>query len=166
MPQVHRVEVDPCNRIKIHVLDTYGLKQKHLVCPFPSTLKSPRCISWKGILINRPLRLIEDLLCDPVTENAVVGVAPVAGTVIEVHPRPGVTDPEAEAVEFAAQRLLGSSPNVRTGTRYDFASHDPAAASDLARRALANEVIQEVHAAAPSRSLPSRPPEFEVREVA
>ena len=113
-------------------------------------------------------RLIEDLLCDPVTENAVVGVAPVAGTVIEVHPRPGVTDPEAEAVEFAAQRLLGSSPNVRTGTRYDFASHDPAAASDLARRALANEVIQEVHDAPlhPEAFRVAPPREFEVREVA
>ncbi|MEC8065601.1 MAG: phosphoribosylformylglycinamidine synthase subunit PurS [Planctomycetota bacterium] len=169
MPQVHRVEVrslqpdqDPRARHVRSEAQALGL-------PVPEHVEVASVYLLEGDLDQPAIdRLIEDLLCDPVTETAVVGIAPVAGTVIEVHPRPGVTDPEAEAVEFAAHRLLGSSPNVRTGTRYDFASHEPAAAADLARRALANEVIQEVHAAPHHpeafRVAPAR--EFEVREVA
>ena len=114
MPQVHRVEVrslqpdqDPRARHVRSEAQALGL-------PVPEHVEVASVYLLEGDLDQPAIdRLIEDLLCDPVTETAVVGIAPVAGTVIEVHPRPGVTDPEAEAVEFAAQRLLGSSPNVR-----------------------------------------------------
>ena len=168
MPQVHRVEVralhpdqDPRVRHVQSEAEALGLR-------VPEHVEVASVYLLEGDLDQPAVdRLIEELLCDPVTERAVVGVAPVVGTVIEVHPRPGVTDPEAEAVEFAAQRLLGASPNVRTGTRYDFTSHEPAVAADLARRALANEVIQEVHTEPhhPAAFRVAPPREFAVREV-
>ena len=88
------------------------------------------------------------LLTDPILETSVVGHVPAqAGDrVIEVHPLPGVMDPGAQTVRDMVRELAGT-PNVRvvTGTRYDLAGVDAPAAERLARRLLANPVIESVH---------------------
>ena len=87
-----------------------------------------------------------ELLCDPVTESHVVGAStPLADSMIEVHPLPGVMDPEALAVEIAIQNLLGTTVRVQTGTRYDFHGIDTNTASSIAYRCFANTVVHCVH---------------------
>jgi len=97
-------------------------------------------------------RLADELLSDPVLETAEVtaqGEAPVApapaASTIEIHPLPGVMDPDAEAVELAIRALLGREANVRTGIRYDFHGVESATARAIAERALANRVIHAIH---------------------
>ncbi len=90
------------------------------------------------------------LLADPVTETAVTGASPVppitAGSVVEVHPLPGVMDPVAQSVESAIRDLVGVSAQVSTGWRYDLTGVSAEHAAKLARRLLANPVIQRVEA--------------------
>ncbi|MHC4416660.1 MAG: phosphoribosylformylglycinamidine synthase subunit PurS [Planctomycetota bacterium] len=91
-------------------------------------------------------RLADELLADPVTETATVGAAPPrADAVIEVHPRPGVMDPDAEAIESAIRAMLGVEVQVRTARRYDFHGTDPSTARLVAERSLANGVIHAIH---------------------
>ena len=82
MPQVHRVEVRLHNRIKIHVLDTYGLEAEALGLPVPEHVEVASVYLLVGSFDQPAIeRLIEDLLCDPVTENAGWGCTS-GGTVI------------------------------------------------------------------------------------
>lgn len=108
-------------------------------------------------------RLTQALLADPVTQEATVGAAPPRGTaLIEVHPLPGVMDPDADAVELAIRTMLGVEASVRTGVRYDFHGGDPARARHIAERSLANSVIQQIHDAP---YLPDRFPVAAARQV-
>jgi phosphoribosylformylglycinamidine synthase II len=70
-----------------------------------------------------------------------------AGTVVTVLPRPEVMDPVIESVTLAARDLgLHNLEVLRTGRRYLFAEEmSPGFLQQLARKALANEVIEEVH---------------------
>ena len=91
-------------------------------------------------------RVAEELLADPVSEQVFIGAAPPAGdALIEVHPLPGVMDPDAEAVERAVRAMLGIDVAVRTGRRYDFYGTDPATARAVAEQCLANPVIHAIH---------------------
>ncbi len=93
-------------------------------------------------------RLRARLLTDPVLEESVVGATPprVGDRIVEVHPLPGVMDPAAQTVRDAVRELTGSRDiEVTTGTRYDLAGVDEAGAEALARRLLANGVIEAVH---------------------
>ena len=92
-------------------------------------------------------QVARELLADPVTESATVGSSPARGgsALIEVHPLPGVMDPDAEAVKIAIHSMLGVEADVRTGRRYDMQGATPAAARDIAERLLANTVIHAIH---------------------
>jgi len=91
-------------------------------------------------------RLAEELLADAVTQQATFGAAPSkADASIEVHPLPGVMDPDAEAVEGAILAMLGAEARVSTGKRYDIAGVSPNAARELAERCFANTVIHAIH---------------------
>lgn len=88
------------------------------------------------------------LLADPVSETAqVYAKAPSArpGRCIEVHLKPGVMDPVASSTE-RAMAAMGVPGAVRTGRAYRF---DQELKTDqlqtIARRALANGVIESVH---------------------
>ncbi len=91
-------------------------------------------------------RLAEELLADPVMEDATIGSSPALGAaMVEVHPRPGVMDPNAEAIECAVQSMLGVEVQVRTGRRYDMHGVNRQTAQAVARRCLANSVIHAIH---------------------
>lgn len=100
-------------------------------------------------------RVANELLSHPVTEQVVVGAADRrADALVEVHPQPGVMDPEAEAVELGVRSLLGRNVTVRTGRRFDVAGLDQSQARTFAERCLANTLIHEVH------ETPYHPSEF------
>lgn len=92
-------------------------------------------------------RIKSKLLADPVTESAVSGARPVEPgcAVVEVHPLPGVMDPVAQSVELAVRDLVGAESRVSTGWRYDLEGVSSEGAERLAKRLLANPVIQRVH---------------------
>ena len=91
-------------------------------------------------------RLAAELLADPVADAVTIGASALtASQLIEVHPQPGVMDPEAEAVEAAIEAMLGKTVSVRTGRRYDLHGIDAAGADALARRCLSNPLIHEIH---------------------
>ncbi|MCH2135154.1 MAG: phosphoribosylformylglycinamidine synthase subunit PurL [Phycisphaerales bacterium] len=101
-------------------------------------------------------RLAHELLADPVAQIATIGAAETdACTLIEVHPQPGVMDPEAEAVEGAIEALINTPVTVRTGRRWDLHGIDAQAANTLARRCLSNPLIHDIH------STPHHPEAFE-----
>jgi len=91
-------------------------------------------------------RLAVELLADPVTEEPRIGASPPRGdALIEIHPLPGVTDPDAEPVERAIRSMLGVDAEVRTGRRFDFHGSDPPDARRIAERSLANTVVHALH---------------------
>ena len=105
---------------------------------------------FAGQLSHDDLRFIsEQLLADPVTQDAFIGasVVPKAGCTIEVHPLAGVTDPAAESVELAIKKLVGKTVRVQTGDRWDFLGASKAQGESVAAKYLANTVVQAVHAA-------------------
>ncbi len=87
------------------------------------------------------------LLEDPVTERAAPGVSPPEPgyALIEVHPLPGVMDPTAQTVQDAIRELVGADARVSTGWRYDLTGIDQDQARQMARRLLANPVVQAIH---------------------
>jgi len=91
-------------------------------------------------------RIAQELLGDPVTQEARLGAAPPAGdSYIEVQPLPGVMDPAAEAIELAIRSMLGIEARVQTGQRYDLYSVDQPGAREIAERSFANTVIHAIH---------------------
>jgi phosphoribosylformylglycinamidine synthase len=96
------------------------------------------------------------LLCNPVTEVSNIGASETkADAMVEVHPLPGVMDPEAQAVERAIERLLGEQVRVQTGIRYDFHGSTSSEAEEIATNCFANTVVHEVHTS------PYHPDEFQ-----
>ncbi len=89
----------------------------------------------------------QQLLADPVTQIAFTGASaqPKSGCTIEVHPLAGVTDPAAESVELAVEKLVGKMVQVRTGERWDFHGASRAQCEVIAAKYLANTVVQAVH---------------------
>lgn len=89
--------------------------------------------------------IAQKLLADPVTEVVYMGVEPAAGgTIVEVHPLPGVMDPAGQSVREAIGALLGVETTVATGVRYDLHGVTAAQAAALAQKALANPVIHRI----------------------
>ena len=101
----------------------------------------------------QPQRLARALLADTVVDAWSEGaraVAPGAASV-EVHPLPGVMDPAAQSVRDATADLLGldhAGVRVSTGWRYDLTGPDAPKAAEIARRLLANPVVNAIHAEA------------------
>ncbi len=100
-------------------------------------------------------QLADELLADPVLEHATIGAAPSqAEALVEIHPLPGVMDPNAEAIESAIHSLLGIDVQVRTGRRYDMHAVDNETAELVAKRCLANPIVHAIH------TEPYHPPAF------
>jgi len=133
-------------------------------------------------------RVANELLADPVTQvatidagaegdprriettpaTAMAATAPGrSNAIIEVHPRPGVTDPAAESVELAVEAMIGTRVRVTTGDRYDLDGVDEATARRHGERLLANTVIHAVHTSPlrPERFPTGRRYELQVRDV-
>ncbi len=154
MAAVHRVEVRP----RAGQIDPKGqavLRQAQaLGLPRPTHVEHASVYLLQGA-IDAPLaqRIASELLADPVVQEwglTLAGsptAAPRGDALVEVHPQAGVTDPAAESVEAAVRTLFGVEVRVRTGDRYDITGLDAQGARALAERALANTVIQDVHAA-------------------
>jgi phosphoribosylformylglycinamidine synthase II len=143
---VHRVEVRPRSGLDDPRGSALAREAAALGIPLRSA-RSARVYLIEAALTQDQLSSIVDrLLADPVTESAVVG-SDLRGQeqVIEVHPQPGVMDPAAQSVRDAIRDLTGADARVSTGIRYDLAGVSTDAAISLARRLLANPVIQNIH---------------------
>jgi phosphoribosylformylglycinamidine synthase len=106
------------------------------------------------------------VLCDPVVDDFVLH-APDATTppaaagdhAVTIVPRPGVTDPVAHSVQKSLADL--GLPVVATGTYRIFdvrGAVDPARLLQVAKKALANDVVQDVLLDALPPGLPGQPP--------
>ncbi|USN98933.1 MAG: phosphoribosylformylglycinamidine synthase subunit PurS [Phycisphaeraceae bacterium] len=141
---VHRIEVhptagDPVAQRIMHDAKALGIRM--------TGARSARVYLIEAELGDAGLGAVcSKLLADPVTERAVVGASDGSGTLIEVHPLPGVMDPAAGSVRDALHDLLGVDAEVTTGVRYEFEGISAGEAQNLARRLLANPVIQAIHA--------------------
>ena len=120
-------------------------------------------------------RIAEDLLADSVTEvTAVSGeaddVPPAFGGVsVEVHPKPGVTDPVAQSTLAELKAEGHDVENVRTARRYVLTGDiDDQSSVAAVARALANDCIEEVIPGSAGARLAPQPPSrpFELRSVA
>jgi phosphoribosylformylglycinamidine synthase subunit PurSL len=141
-----RIEVSPAHGC----VDTRGraaLHQAEQSGFAPSSIETTSVYLVQGDLDETSVSTVaSELLCDPVTETLHVGSSKLtADSMIEVHPQPGVMDPEAQAVELAIERLLGTQVQVQTGTRYDFYGSDAEEAQQIVKRCFANTVVHDVH---------------------
>jgi len=114
------------------------------------------------------MRLALNLLTDPVTQSAEWDELPggridlVADvSMVEVALRPGVTDPVADEIVRAAHELgMAGIVRASSGFRYIIQGAQIETAVELARRLLANMVIQrwtigEIEPSSPGESIPA-----------
>ncbi|MHC5113898.1 MAG: phosphoribosylformylglycinamidine synthase subunit PurL [Planctomycetota bacterium] len=147
MTSVHRIEVrprreagDPRGAAACREAQSVGVE------PAPHRIDAASVFLIEGELASGQVqRIADELLTDAVTEQSTVGSAPGTGdALVEVHPRPGVMDPDAEAIELAIRAMLGVDVTVRTGQRYDLHGVDGRSAMTVAERCFANTVIHGV----------------------
>ena len=157
MPTIHRIEVrprpghpDPRGSAACREAAGLGLARP------PDRIDAAMVYLIQGDLDDGQLRrLADELLADPVTEEATMGSRePMADAMIEIHPLPGVMDPDAEAVQAAVRAMLGAGVQVRTARRYDLHGTDAATARQIAERSLANSIVHAIH------DQPHRPQRF------
>ncbi len=115
-------------------------------------------------------RAAREILADPVLEefalDAAVRPDEEALPVLTVLRRPGVMDPVEGSVREALRDLGVEALSVRTGRRFVVEGRtDTGAAAAAVRRALANEVIEEVHRGVDLRTRVSHPAPFSFRRV-
>lgn len=148
---VHRIEVrplpragDPLGRSVMHAAAAVGVR--------PAAVRTARVYLIEAALAGAARdRLRTGLLSDPVLESSLLGASPVppGAELVEIHPLPGVMDPAALTVERAARELLALADEapirVVTGWRYDIEGVSRREADELARRLLANPVIEAIH---------------------
>ncbi len=91
-------------------------------------------------------QIVNGLLANPVVERAVLGASGPRGSLVEIHPLPGVMAPPAQSVSDAIFALTGVRATVSTGDRYDLIGLSEAKAQNLATQLLANPVVAGVHA--------------------
>ncbi|BCX04860.1 MAG: phosphoribosylformylglycinamidine synthase subunit PurL [Candidatus Roseilinea sp.] len=98
-------------------------------------------------------RIAEQLLCDPVTQTYTRGASlqPAGAHAVEVALRPGVTDAVADELTRAARELgVSGIERAATGVRYVLhGALDAGQVARIARRLLANDVIQTFTIGAP-----------------
>jgi phosphoribosylformylglycinamidine synthase subunit PurSL len=144
--KVHRLEVRP----KPGRLDPRAAALRRKAADLGLNLTDAR--SAKVYLIEASLTpaqldlVASRLLADPVTEVSSVGAtasAPAWST-LEVHPLPGVMDPIAQSVREAILALVGVTPSVVTGLRYDLQGLTPELTKVLGEKALANPVVHQL----------------------
>jgi phosphoribosylformylglycinamidine synthase len=145
---VHRIEVRPRSGAPDPRSDAAGREARSAgVRPAPDRVECTSVFLIEGDLADADVRRVAaELLADPVTEEATIGASPPRGdAVVEVHPRPGVMDPDAEAVERALAAMLGARAAVRTARRYDFHGVPASSARAIAQSAFASDLIHELH---------------------
>ena len=152
---VFRIEVAP----SIGSADTRGraaLLQAEQAGFSPTAIDTTSVYLVQGELDDASVATIaNNLLCDPVTEQVNIGASESrADSMVEVHPLPGVMDPEAQAVELAIARILDKKVHVQTARRFDFHGTSREEAQRITLRCFANTVVHEVH------SSPYHPEEF------
>jgi len=144
---VHRIEVrakpgmpDPIGEKALHDARSRGLD------PLPTHIDAAMVYLIAGTLDEARLaRIADELLTDPVAQHAIVGASEQPGaSTVEVHPLPGVMDPNAAPIALAVEAMLGVGVRVTTGQRYDMHGIDQKHAVEIAERCLANRVIQEI----------------------
>ena len=164
---VHRVEVrpidpaaDPRSRRVLGDALAAGYRLDSVSVARVYLLEGPIDEAAAGDLARR-------LLTDPIAERSTLGASPASGTIVEVHPLPGVTDPAAQTVADAVRDLTGVRVRVSTGWRYELTGPDAARAEEIARRLLANTVVHAVHTRPfhPDRMPAGRRVEQHVRHV-
>jgi phosphoribosylformylglycinamidine synthase subunit PurSL len=95
-------------------------------------------------------RIARELLVDPVSEQYCLGQLPApAGiaqaSLIEVHLKPGVTDPVAASTLMAIEDMGLNVESVRTGRKYIILGHlNDQQKQMIAQKVLANDCIEEV----------------------
>jgi phosphoribosylformylglycinamidine synthase subunit PurSL len=93
-------------------------------------------------------RIAAELLADSVNQRWRLGATPrfPDASLVEVHYLPGVMDPVALSTQDAIAEMLGPGRpcEVRTGFRYDLFGATAQEADAIARRLLANTVIQSI----------------------
>ena len=145
---VHRVEVrprieagDPTGRAAVASIKSINRTA------IPTEVETANVYLIEGDIDSSDVqRIATELLAHPVTDQVIIGAgAPRATALIEVHPLPGVMDPEAEAVEAAIQSLLDTDVRVRTAVRYDMHGVDDEGGREIAATCLANPLIHDVH---------------------
>lgn len=143
---VHRVEIHPTP----HAGDPRAQTLLRRANELGEALQAVH--SCRVYLIEAPLSesqlddIISNLLCNPVVERAEIGASEPRGSIVEIHPLPGVMDPPAQSVADAIESLTGIRANVSTGYRYDLIGVSDSKAQTIANRLLANPVVAGVHA--------------------
>ena len=173
MSTVHRIEVRPRPGSRDPEGEAVRAEAAGLGLRVPEAVACSQVYLVEGELSPQQVdRVAGEILADPVTQVAVLGASPAepdaaAAATVEVHPLPGVMDPDAEPIERAIAALLGTACRVQTGRRYDIRGLAPAEAVDFVQRSLANTVIHAVHDAPwTPESLPTgHPRPAESREV-
>ena len=142
------------HRVEIHPTAHAGDPRAHALIENAKSIGIPlegahwcRVYLIEATLTNDQLnQIITGLLANPVVEYAHVGASEPRGSLVEIHPLPGVMDPPAQSVSDAIFALTGIRAAVTTGDRYDILGISDAKAQTLANRLLANPVIAGVHA--------------------
>jgi len=144
---VHRIEV----RTKTGWPDTEGRAVQREIASLhlPS---APNAIDTASVyLIECDLsdddlkRIAREVFADAVSEQIIVGASSTNGAAtVEIHPLPGVIDPDAEPIEQAIRTTLSDEVSVRTGRRYDMHGVDAQTAVHIAERLLANRMIHHI----------------------
>ncbi|RMD65540.1 MAG: phosphoribosylformylglycinamidine synthase, partial [Planctomycetota bacterium] len=127
------------------------LRHAHEMGLAPSAARSAKVYLIEGDVSDEQLRsLVEQLLVNPVVEEAFAGAAPTpAGAcTVEVHPLPGVMNPTALTVAQQARELFGAeSVDVATGWRCDVVGLSQEQAERVVRTApggLCNPVVHAI----------------------
>ncbi len=148
---VHRIEVRPREQFGDPHAESIRGQIGELGIDTVESVRSARLFFLAGELTDeQAARVADRLLADPVSETRHLGQSdPEGAAVIEVHLKPGVMDPVAASAEQAIAEMGLSVSSVRTGRRYELAgSVSDAERETIARKLLANPVIEDIHYAA------------------
>ncbi|MDY6913845.1 MAG: phosphoribosylformylglycinamidine synthase subunit PurL [Planctomycetota bacterium] len=148
---IHRIEIRPAEGFS----DPHAEGVRHQIAELGiesvDAVQSARLFFLAGELDEADARRIaEGLLIDPVIEQYLLAGGNGAGAaVIEVHLKPGVMDPVAASAEAAIRDMGFAVSSVRTARRYELSGAITDRQSrDIARKLLANAVIEDIHFAA------------------
>ncbi len=155
---IHRIEVRLREGFGDPHAEGVGAQIRELGIETVSAVRSARLFFLEGDLSTDDVRrMAAELLADPVIEEfRSTGVSPVKvhgrdghATVIEVHRKTGVMDPVAASTEQAIRDMGLEISSVRTARRYELSGDvTDEQRAIIARRLLANDVIEDVHFAA------------------
>ena len=145
---VYRIEIRPKEGFGDPHADGVQHQIQELGIEDVSAVRSARLFFLGGELsAEDAARVAEELLADPVVEDFRVGASDGNGAgVIEVHRQAGVMDPVASSAEQAIRDMQVNVASVRTARRYELVgTTGPEQRQTIARRLLANPVIEDIH---------------------